>query len=70
MRLELNDPAWMAIFLNIVKEYPDDWVSARDLERRLSQIGITVGKDLDGRWEHIRIPDDENERILFMLRWA
>lgn len=70
MILELNDPTWRTIFNNIMAEYPDDSVRARDIERRLAQLGVTVVKDLDDRWNYVLLPYGEDERVLFMLRWG
>ena len=58
---------WYDIWADLNLSYPERFRDRLDAERLLAELGITIEKDIDGRWENIVLPDGD-ELILFMLK--
>jgi hypothetical protein len=83
MKLALNSEAWRIIYYNLRGEFyriNDYGLDERKkyltnqtihmLEIFLSEQGIRIIKDIDGRWESVEIVLDEEDLTLFLLRWS
>jgi hypothetical protein len=83
MKLALNSDLWKNIYYNLRGEFyriNDYGLDERKkyltnhtipmLEIFLSEQGVKIIKDIDGRWESVEIVLDEEELTVFLLTWT
>jgi hypothetical protein len=79
MKIDIKSQLWYDIYHNIKRYYdPVDYVfrSRQEMEELLESLHIKIEKDIDpiyltgGRWVGIEIDLEDEELMLFLLKWG
>ena len=68
MILDVNSQLWRKIYHKIVAEYEQEL--RYNWKATLANLNIKVLCDIDGRVEHIMLPENKEELTILLLRWA
>ena len=75
MRLDINGELWGKVYCNLRNEFYaiyDDSPQDRDQIREfLAGYGVNINVDqYDRRWKSVEIDLDDEELVMFLLRWS